>query len=166
MVVLLSMGTGELVDAASLEWEAELRDLLLQKRFCAIPLDSLNDISARQRPTRILDPRNSRENQLHFFSLDHEISFCNSRSLLETWDFERKNLVLVSNPEIYKTKIPFSLETRDLEKNILDLVSNHEIQRDKNLDLVSKNPYISLYSFDNNSETGSNVLTYSIHSRT
>jgi len=26
------MGTGELVDAASLEWEAELRDLLLQKR--------------------------------------------------------------------------------------------------------------------------------------
>ena len=28
-----SMGTGELVDAASLEWEAELRDLLLQQRF-------------------------------------------------------------------------------------------------------------------------------------
>ena len=27
------MGTGELVDAASLEWEAELRDLLLQQRF-------------------------------------------------------------------------------------------------------------------------------------
>ena len=76
--------------------------------------------------------------------------FCNSRSLLEAWDFERKNLVLVSNPEIYKIKIPFSLETRDLEKNILDLVSNHEIQSDKNLDLVSKNPYISLYSFDNN----------------
>ena len=47
MVVLLSMGTGELVDAASLEWEAELRDLLLQKRLCAIPLDSLNNISAR-----------------------------------------------------------------------------------------------------------------------
>ena len=28
-----SMGTGELVDAASLEWEAELRDLLLEKRL-------------------------------------------------------------------------------------------------------------------------------------
>ena len=28
-----SMGTGELVDAASLEWEAELRDVLLQQRF-------------------------------------------------------------------------------------------------------------------------------------
>ena len=27
------MGTGELVDAASLEWEAELRDLLLEKRL-------------------------------------------------------------------------------------------------------------------------------------
>ena len=79
--------------------------------------------------------------------------------------YQRKNLVIVSNPEIYKTKIPFSLETRDLEKNILDLVSNHEIQRDKNLDLVSKNPYISMYSFNNNLETGSNVLTHSIHSK-
>ena len=37
-----------------------------------------------QRPTRILDPGNSRENKLHFFSLDHEILFCNSRSPLET----------------------------------------------------------------------------------
>ena len=27
------MGTGELVDAASLEWEEELRDVLLQKRL-------------------------------------------------------------------------------------------------------------------------------------
>ena len=119
-----------------------------------------------QRPTRMFDPENSRENYLHFFSLDHESSFRNSRPLLETWDFERKNLVLVSNPEICKTKILFCLKPRDLEKIILNLVLNHEIQRDKNLDLVSKNPYISMYSFNNNLETGSNVLTYSIHSRT
>ena len=44
------MGTGELVDAASLEWEAELRDLLLQKRFSFKKGSALQNLQASSFP--------------------------------------------------------------------------------------------------------------------
>ena len=49
---------------------------------------------------RILNPGNSRENQLDFFSLDHEKWFSISRSRLETRDWKKEILVLVSKHEI------------------------------------------------------------------
>jgi len=80
---------------------------------------------------RILDPGNSRENKVQFFSLDLKKLVCISRSHLETWDFERKYLTLVSNPEMLREKISLSSRTlRCWEKN-LALVSNPEMLRKK-----------------------------------
>ena len=51
-----------------------------------------------------------------------------SHSRLEPWDVERKNLALVSNPEMLRKKSRSRLELWDLKKKILVLVSNLEIE--------------------------------------
>ena len=62
---------------------------------------------------RILDPGNSRENQLDFFSLDHKKWFSISRSRLETWDWKKEILVLISKHEIEGKNFSFlSRKTR------------------------------------------------------
>ena len=54
-----------------------------------------------------------------------------SHSRLEPWDVERKNLALVSNPEMLRKKSCSRLELWDLKKKILVLVLNLEIESNK-----------------------------------
>ena len=65
-------------------------------------------IYSNQSIARILDPGNSRENQPDFFSLDHEKRFSISRSRLETQDWKKEILVLVSKHEIERKNFSFS----------------------------------------------------------
>ena len=66
---------------------------------------------------RILDPGNSRENQLDFFSLDHEKWFSISRSRLETRDWKKK-FSFSSRSTRLKERISRSrLEKRDFHSN-------------------------------------------------
>ena len=73
--------------------------------------------SVSQSIARILDPWNSRENQLDFFSLDHEKWFSISRSRLETRDWKKK-FSFSSRSTRLKERISHSrLEKRDFHSN-------------------------------------------------
>ena len=76
-----SKGSTELGDERG-EWVE--KDFFLSP--CSVRRAPEYDPAWYQSSTRIPDPWNSRENQLDFFSLNHEIS----RSLLEKWDWKRK----------------------------------------------------------------------------
>ena len=75
---------------------------------CVLTRLSLSQHALSQSIARILDPGNSRENQLDFFSLDHEKWFSISRSRLETRDLKKEILVLVSKHEIERKNFSFS----------------------------------------------------------
>lgn len=63
-------------------------------------LTSVNQSLTDQSSTRILDPKNSRENQLDFVSLNHQTQFSISRSCLETREGNKEFPVFVMKNEI------------------------------------------------------------------
>ena len=90
-------------------------------------------INSYQRMTGILVPRNSLENQLHFFSLVLEKSFSISHFHLETRDLLKNILVLVSENEIFiqiaqKREIHIILRFFSVEVNsfFLKLIVNRQ----------------------------------------
>ena len=77
---------------------------------------------ARQSSMRILDPGNSRESQLHFFSLNHEKWFFKVSISSRNTRITRCNLVLVSKYENGHIIISISSRQVRARKMILDLV--------------------------------------------
>ena len=79
----------------------------------------------KQSSTRILDPRNSRESQLHFFSLNHEKWFFKVSISSRNMRITICNLVLISKYENGHVIISISSRQARARKIILSLVSKN-----------------------------------------